>query len=364
MDSRMGGLLTGPGLGVERTRTLEGSMRYLLLFPLLLPTTSNASLLYFVNQDNQTLSTYDVDAHTRDSIGRIWQVEPGRFDRGDLGWDVTTGTMFMAPGGSNTGLYTIDLTTGAAAYLFDHGLEDVSAVVFDGMGNMFLGQTWPERALWAVDKQTGASTRLTVYDTEMGGGFYFRGQIMYIENYRGRLFVVDPATGDVWFRQLTQVQNEFASLTFDADSNLAYSVDEGGEIHAFDATRDFRETVILNGGPSMYGSEMIPDGVTASQLRAWREDNSCGYRQTLSVSGATPNGSLSVYLGRPGTTFTGARCGIVNLPLAFGAAELQPIRADARGNYRVSVQLTPNFCGRYLVFVDQTTCEVSSMLAS
>jgi hypothetical protein len=338
-------------------------MRYLLLLPLLLPTTSNASLLYFVNQDNQTLSTYDVDAHTRDPIGRLWQVETGRFDRGDLGWDVTTGTMFMAPGGNNTGLYTVDLVTGAATYLFDHGLEDVSAVVFDGMGNMFLGQTWPERALWAVDKQTGASTRLTVYDTEMGGGFYFRGQIMYIENVRGRLFVVNPTTGDIWFRQQTQILSEFASLTFDADSNLAYSVDESGEIHAFDAARDFRETVVFGGGPSMYGSEIIPDGIAAPQLRAWREDSSCGYRETLAISGATPNATLSVYIGGLGASVAPNRCGLVNLPLGFGASELQPVRADARGNYRVSVQLTPNFCGRYLVFVDQTTCEVSSLLA-
>lgn len=157
-----------------------------------------SNTFYAVDNDAETLNIVDL------ATGAFTEVGP-TISFSDLAWDYTTGVMYGVDwNGTNTELYTLDLTNGSATYIgdvTDAGL--IISIAIDGDGVLY-GFTISTDELIAIDKATAAPTVIGAVGFD---GNYAQSMawdpfsdIIYMAAYnntlsQGELRVVDKVTG-------------------------------------------------------------------------------------------------------------------------------------------------------------------------
>jgi hypothetical protein len=160
---------------------------------------SDFSILYIINNDNQSLYAVDTATGASTLIGP--SPAPGLTWTG-MSWDPTTAVMYgSATEGVTAVLYTIDLATGATTQVGPiTGFPFTIDIAVDASGQMY-GVDISTDELILIDKYTGAASAVgsTGFAANYAQGLDFDEDagILYWAAYgaSGELRVIDPATG-------------------------------------------------------------------------------------------------------------------------------------------------------------------------
>jgi hypothetical protein len=333
-----------------------------LLLGLALATRAEASTLYLVDTFGD-LTAVDLTTRQATPIGPVGVP----FDQGALSWDASTSTMWMLPGRAGGGLYTLDLQTGAATWIADHGLVDAFASAASG-GALYALQGDALSGLWRVDTVTGAasfvgSPVLPFHNGFAGVGgadFDVAGRIIANASQSAHLYAIDPATAAATYLGNAGVGVTESGLAVDPDTGLIYLTDAGlGRVYEVDPSAGYSAALIYAGnGP--VAAAVVPD--LATNLLA-STSGVCPGRVALQVFGATPGENVAFVYSRAGAGVSlvpAGPCQGLRLPL------LRPqlggiVRADALGEARVSTLFNGGACSLEWFAVDLGSCSVSNV---
>lgn len=319
---------------------------------------ASAAEIYFVNAPAGELASYDTGSGTYAQIGALG----APFDFGSMAWDPNTATMYMVPGRAGAGLYTVDLSTGAASLVGFHNQVDTFALAFDPTTNtLFAGTSYGE--LFILDTATGAATSVGFYPNDFSGAFWSSADGGFIHNPvgGGSFHLVDP-----WNNTQTQLATTgFVNdngLAYDPASDLIWSFDWSGYVRTYDRGAGYAESIITQLPFAADGAETASGGAGPTfTLRGTA--GTCPAADVLQIRGATPNGGLAMFIGTNGTTTFGPNTPCPGLVIPVRNASLARSGvADAQGRASLNVQVPPNACnvGR-AVAVDRATCTVSTV---
>ena len=159
--------------------------------------------MFFTGQLTNRLHTMDRTTGVATPVGPVgWGVSAGSVE--DLAWDGET--MFLL---STRFLYTVDILTGIATLVGSATNFGLSGTTIEGRGlswdgtNLFMAATDDDSGLYTLDRTTGVGTRIG--DLRWAAGFSidrspvaieWNGSVMYyLSNDWDRLFLVDRMTG-------------------------------------------------------------------------------------------------------------------------------------------------------------------------
>ncbi|MBC8063312.1 MAG: PEP-CTERM sorting domain-containing protein [Chlorobia bacterium] len=223
-------------------------MKRFLLFPIVsfaIVASAPASSLYFINDTTNTLNIFDTVALTSSLVGATGIST----SFGDMAWDRTTGTMYAIGGRGNASLYTINLATGAATLVGNHGITDLFALGVDAAGNLYAQgtpQANPNVNVFTLSKVTGAASNVGLNNV-YPGGYTFNtttGQMIYAEAGGGGIYDVNLATGAANFLAATGSIND-NDIAYDASMNDYWSLDYNGQASRYDSL--FNRTLMQTG---------------------------------------------------------------------------------------------------------------------
>ncbi len=210
-----------------------------------------AGTLYGVNDSSRTLFTIDPVSLTVTTIGSLG-VESGEY--GDLAYDETTGTMWWVAGRDDNSLYTIDLTTGEATLVGEHGIDDLFA-----LGTVYGGLYGQDTAgdIYELDTTTGAPTYFgsnTVYP----GGFDWNPdtqQMILLEaGGSGSIYSVDDTGVTTLLASPGYVNDN--DIAYDGDRSLYWAADWSGNLYQYDGS--WNRTTVLSGIGDVAALEYVP----------------------------------------------------------------------------------------------------------
>jgi hypothetical protein len=153
--------------------------------------TDCGSRLYAVRETDGVLRSLDPISLAFTDIGPLGV----GFAYGELAWDPTTSTMYMIDGRAGTSLYTVDLNTGAATLVGNHGLYELFGLAFSPAGVLYASQTGLG-GLYILDTATAGTT--WVGQSRPAEGLTWdssRGYLVACYAVIGDLHQIDPLTG-------------------------------------------------------------------------------------------------------------------------------------------------------------------------
>jgi hypothetical protein len=195
-----------------------------------------------------TLLKINLDNNTLTFIGATGVA----YSFGDLAWDPTTQTLFMADGEeADTALYTVDTATGTATKVGSHGASEVLALAYDATTDTLLASALTisppttGKSFFSINKTTAASTGLGGAGSTIEGLAFDtkRGKLVAITGGTGTISTVDPGTGTA-----TQVATPGAvsdcGMTYDPIVDKFWVVDFNGKLFQYDPANNFAQTLV------------------------------------------------------------------------------------------------------------------------
>lgn len=235
----------------------------LLAFGVVLSSVASASSLYYVDDNLGTLNVVDTVTFNTTVIGATGVT--GNF--GDMAWDRTTSTMYFVAGRGNNSLYTLNLSTGAATLVGEHGVDDLFGLAVNGSGQLF-AQTPSSGTFYSLNKTTGAATSIGTNGIYPGGLTYNSSlnEMMLLEAGAGNVYEIDESTGST-----SQVStggfindNDFA---YDDLTDSYWALDYDGNLFSFDS--NFAFTSVASGFGAIGAADFanpVPEPATLAAL--------------------------------------------------------------------------------------------------
>ena len=206
----------------------------------------NAGLLLALDNANDTLVSIDTDTLALNTVGPLGT--DANF--AGLAWDPLNGTLYMAGGRNNNNLYTVDMGTGAASLVGEHGIIDLLSIAYDTSTNSLYGAQFSRGSgLYEVNVMTGLATQINAaMSSEIGGMTYnpTTDLLVGIEDGNGDLYEIDRATGNLNLLYDGAFVNN-SGLAYDVDKNLYWNIDYSGNLYTYDPSNGFERSTMLTG---------------------------------------------------------------------------------------------------------------------
>jgi DNA-binding beta-propeller fold protein YncE len=207
----------------------------------------------------------------------------------DMAYDSSTGRMWVSDasteGWAQTGLAWIDMKTGHATFVGDHGSSiNVAGLAYVPVANKLYGSDMDSNNLVTVDRATGAITAVGPFGIVGMRDLAYdpvNDQLWGIDGFS--LFMINRTTGNAqYIGKLASFtwQNIMDSLAFDPVTRQLYGGDWGGAFGSRNATLYRISTV--NGAATVIGStglqllgalefgpQIFADGVESGGLTRW-----------------------------------------------------------------------------------------------
>ncbi len=211
----------------------------------MLAATAHAGDLYTIRTADRMLRRFDTNTKTFTNIGRL----DALFDFGGMSWDPNTKQMYLVQGLTGTGLYTVDLATGATTLVGDHGVTGMFGLAFDtSTDTMYATRSTMGNGFYSMDLTDGTASLIGDPRTWFDGLTYDPVRDMLVGGNAGSgdLYSIDRATG-----VCTRIYNggyfDNCGLAWDEDTGLYWMVDWGGYLYSFDPENGFARTIVLSG---------------------------------------------------------------------------------------------------------------------
>jgi eukaryotic-like serine/threonine-protein kinase len=164
----------------------------------------------------------------------IWRYKAGAEVKASLAYDATSG--ILAFGAFDGGIYILDAKTGLpkGIYFTDAGIYSTPVI----WGDLVIAGSL-DKYLYAV----GTNDNALKWKTFLGGRIFaspvIAGNLLFIGSNSGRLFVIDPSTGNVidFFQATERIVNKAIiegcgrKIYFSTDANELYCILSGQQLH-------------------------------------------------------------------------------------------------------------------------------------
>lgn len=332
-----------------------------LALALLLPSVASAGTLYVVDANSSTLNAFDTRARSLTPIGPLGVT----FDFGALAWDPNHNVMFMTPGRTDQGLYTVNLRTGRATLVGYHNLGDVFALAYDPDQDVLWGGSGSGNQLFQIDPATGQGRVVT---NNMGarasGGDWdpFFGGFVFNNLASTDFYVFDPATQQVSPIGAAGTYANDGGTAYDPDTELYWFFDWSGTVQAFDPFANFAQVFTTAIGGAWDGVEGTAAWAAQGHPRL-QISGACPGAATIQVQGASPNTAVAIAYGGSAGAFQirGGNCRgtFVQLDSPRLATTIQ---SNANGVASAQVNLPAGACGQSVQAVDLSSCGGSNLV--
>lgn len=316
-----------------------------------------AGELYTVRTGDDVLRRFHTQTLTFTDIGPLGAA----YDFGDLGYDPNSGKMYMVQGFAGTGLYTVDLNTGAASLVGSHGSSDMFSLVYEpNTGKMYCGESTRNRRFFSINLNTAQTTLIATTTINMDAMTYDPVQQIIVAAYAGPgdLYSVDPNTGS------TALLNDGAffnncGMAFDDDTGLYWLIDWSGNLYSIDPNNGYARTLRLSGIGSHDGFAAVTGGGGSYNLRV---SGQCPGTLTLNWNNATPNRQQGIVFGLNAgqTTIPNGPCQGTVLGVS-GQVRLVNTIGTGNGSGSVNGQAGTGACGGKLQLVESGSCDTSNV---
>lgn len=210
---------------------------------------AHADTLYTVIDDGSKFASINPTTLALTVIGNTGA--GGSF--GDLAYDDVSRTMYWVGGRGNDNLYTINMSTGAATLVGNHGVSDMFSLGWNGSG-LYAQST--NGSVYSLSTSTGAATSIgsnSIYP----GGFDFNpvtGQMVSVAAGSGDIHAINLSNGSSTLLGNAGYVND-ADIAFDAGRNVYWAIDYDKSLYKYDAATYARTTVIAGSLP--YGTASL-----------------------------------------------------------------------------------------------------------
>ncbi|TXI79877.1 MAG: PEP-CTERM sorting domain-containing protein, partial [Flavobacteriales bacterium] len=188
---------------------------------------------------------------------------------GDLAYDATSGTMYWAAGRNNNQLYTINMSTGTATLVGNHGVNDLFALGWNGSGLYGLDSSGQ---FYSLNTSTGAATNLGQNNIYAGGLDLntTTGQMISITAGSGTFHSVNTGNGAATQLATGSWVND-GDVAYDAGRNAYWVIDYSQNLFRYDANTYARTTLsdaMPYGTASLEHVGAVPEPETYALLMA------------------------------------------------------------------------------------------------
>jgi hypothetical protein len=224
----------------------------------MIATPASAVTLLLLNDSTHTLDQFDTVTSTFSTIGALGT----NTQFGDLAYDGTT--LWALGGRGNNALYTINIGTGAATLVGNHGIGDLFGLAFDtANGKLYATQFSGGNGTYTLNLGTGAATLLSATGSQIGGLTYRAdtNQIVGTQDGNGDFYTIDPTTGAKTLLNAGSGGINDSDLDFDAANNAYWLADYDGNVYRYDATT-FARTLVGNKIAAFDGLVVLGRNVT------------------------------------------------------------------------------------------------------
>jgi hypothetical protein len=214
-----------------------------------------AHTLVVINDFNGHLERINPDTLVVTDIGAIGVP----FAFGDCMFNPSDSRVYMVDGRGNEGLYTLNLTTGAASLIGFHFVSAMEGLAFHPPSNTIFGTSFDVTNLFTISGTTGAATSVgSVAGHRFQGLAYDSKRNMLVAFDGQEMFSVDVTTAALTHLAFTDFVGDFG-MTYDAILDRFWVVDTGGRLLQFDPNQGFITTlsVLVPGGHTCIASVPI-----------------------------------------------------------------------------------------------------------
>ncbi len=233
----------------------------LALATLVFASTSWATQLYYVEDTNDTLHTFDTTTFQDNLVGALGVAG----DFGDLAYDTTSGVMYYVGGRNDRDLYTVNLVTGAATLVGAHAIPDMFGLGFDGAGNLYA--TDSASNFYSMNKSTGAATLIGNTGIYPGGLDWdsANGQ-MILQAAGGSTYSINLGSGAATLLSSAGFVND-DDIAYDVSDNSFWVMDWSGQLYHYDSawnrTNPFSGSFVTG---AVETAQSVPEPMTLAVL--------------------------------------------------------------------------------------------------
>lgn len=319
---------------------------------------AQADVLYTVRTGDDMLRAFDTQTRAFTDIGRLGVP----YDFGDLGWDPGSQQMYLVQGFAGTGLYRVDLTTGAATLVGSHGSPDMFSLVYDpNTSTMYCGESTRNTRFFSIDLNSAALTPIGNPGISMDAMTYdpVRDQVVAAYAGPGDLYSIDVSTGAATLIYDGPFFNN-CGMAYDADTDKYWLIDWSGNLYSYDPSNGYAITLEMSGLGAHDGFASASGGAGRYSLRI---TGPCPGTLTLSWSNANPNRQQGIVFGQNDgqTTIPGGICQGTVLGLAGNVRLVNTIGTGSNGSGSINGRAGTAACGGRLQLVEAPSCNTSNV---
>ncbi len=267
---------------------------------------ASSGVLYAVRETDNFLVSIDIDTLGMTEIGALTI----NFDFGGLAYDGNSGTLWMIGGRPRQDVFTVDMTTGAATWVGEHGVSDMFGLAFDTSTDTLYGVTFTGGGdLYELSQTDGSATLVGSGFNRIGGLAYDSkvDRLVGIADGAGDLYEINRNTGAQTLIYPGPANND-SGLAYDGVNNYFWDIDWSGNLYYYDIDNGFDRTTVLSGLGQFDGLAWV--GFVRDCLTLEVSELQAGSAASWSVSGATPNTQVAIVYGhQSGETFVNGFAG-------------------------------------------------------
>jgi hypothetical protein len=206
--------------------------------------TARAGTLYTIDVASNELQTFDTRTLQFTNVAAI---APNSFNFGDLAYSGSA--MYMTQGFAGTGLYTLNLTTGAETLVGDMGRNDMFGLAFDQTGTLYGSlSSGGFTGLYSINPNNAAINLIGDPGHYLDGLTYLPTQnlLLGLNAGAGTLYGVNRTTGATTLLGGNQFINN-CGIAYDPDTGLVWCLDWSGNVFTFNPNNNFAETLVMSG---------------------------------------------------------------------------------------------------------------------
>jgi hypothetical protein len=166
------------------------------------------------------------------------------FDYGELAWDVNLGVMYMVDGYPGDSLWTVDVGTGQATFVANHGLVKTFGLAVDPTGTLY-GTNGSDGGLWTIEGFTASTVFIGQSLAVAGLTWDNTRNVLVGLGAGGDLAEIDILTGDI-----TRLGNPGSAgncgLAYDSERDLFWMVNWDGDLYTYDPSNGYARTLVLS----------------------------------------------------------------------------------------------------------------------
>jgi hypothetical protein len=211
---------------------------------------------FFLTVDNGSGSLKKIDQQTLaiTNIGSLGVT----FSFGDLAWNPNTSTLYMIDGRGAQGLYTVNVTTGAATLVGTHGITDLFGLAYNTQNNTLYATGFNNTTLYSLNPTTGAATAIGSTGVRIGA-LAFNSQLNVLVG-------VNDGTGDIYQLNLTTGASTLlaqpgytnnSGATYDSVLNRLFDIGVDGYLYSYDIANGYTRSTLLSSAGTFDGLAYI-----------------------------------------------------------------------------------------------------------